>query len=163
LHRGASPHAGTLPLYVRPQRRWAARYVWSRRSAGREACVSRRRLLKPGYQQARRLARELGHAGVPELQFGVACSTSARYQEVPNPRERCILAAADSLASDMGRSHLAGRLPKRCRRWRSGYCCRTARVYTHAFRTMFIQSPLLDVASDVAQKTSQTCAHRVHR
>jgi hypothetical protein len=27
---------------------------------------------------------------------------------------------------DMGRSHLAACLPKRCRRCRLGYCCRTA-------------------------------------
>jgi hypothetical protein len=52
---------------------------------------------------------------------------------------------------DMGRSHLATRLPKRCRRCRWGYCCRTARVYTHAFRGMFSQSLLLDLVPGVAQ------------
>jgi hypothetical protein len=51
----------------------------------------------------------------------------------------------------MGRSHLAARLPKRQRRHRLGYCCRTAHLYTHAFRTMFIKSLLLDVAPGVAQ------------
>jgi hypothetical protein len=55
------------------------------------------------------------------------------------------------LSRDMGRSHLVARLPKRCRRCRLGHCCRAARVYTHTFRVMFIQSLLLDVALGVAQ------------